>query len=198
MYKVAIESIYGNPSIKISSLSFDSRTIQKDSLYIAKRGLRLDGHKFISQAIEKGAIAIVCEKIPKDLDENIVYILVRNTAKAIGILASNYYDNPSEKINLVGITGTNGKTSIVSLLYELFTNQGYGCGLLSTVKIQYGNKIIQNSHTTPDALALNEHLHNMVKLGLNHCFMEVSSHGIDHEKLAFDSSFISENCSSRT
>ena len=179
MYKVAIESIYGNPSLNISFLSIDSRTIQKNTLYIAKRGLRFDGHEFIPEAIQKGAIAIICEEIPKEIDENIVYVLVKNTSKALGILASNFYDNPSEKINLVGITGTNGKTSIAFLLYELFTNQGYNCGLLSTIKIQYGNKIIKNSHTTPDTLTLNMHLHNMVKLGLNHCFMEVSSHGID-------------------
>ncbi len=183
MYKVAIEGIYGNPSINVSSLSFDSRTIQKDSLYIAQRGLRVDGHKFIRQAVKKGAKAIVCEVIPGEPQENVVYVLVKNTSKALGVLASNFYDNPSKKMNLVGITGTNGKTSIASLLYELLTKQGHDCGLLSTVKIQYGNKIYKNSQTTPDALVLNEHLYNMVKSGVNHCFMEVSSHGIDQHRI---------------
>ena len=160
-------------------MSFDSRIIQKDSLYVAQRGLRVDGHEFIPQAIKNGAKAIVCEVIPDNRQENIVYVLVKNTSKALGIIASNFYDNPSQKIDLIGITGTNGKTSIASLLYQLFTKQGYDCGLLSTVNIQYGDKIYKNSNTTPDSLVLNEHLNNMVKLGITHCFMEVSSHGID-------------------
>ena len=148
----------------------------------------VDGHKFISQAIEKGAKAIICELIPKELKENVVYVLVKNTAKTLGIIASNFYDNPSEKIKLVGITGTNGKTSIASLLFELFTKQGCDCGLFSTVKIQYGDKVYNNSFTTPDALSLNMHLNNMLKLGITYCFMEVSSHGINQfrtEGLAF-------------
>ena len=179
MYKVAIEGIYGNPTLKVSFLSFDSRIIQKDSLYVAQRGLRVDGHEFIPQAIKNGAKAIVCEVIPDNRQENIVYVLVKNTSKALGIIASNFYDNPSQKIDLIGITGTNGKTSIASLLYQLFTKQGYDCGLLSTVNIQYGDKIYKNSNTTPDSIVLNEHLNNMVKSGITHCFMEVSSHGID-------------------
>jgi UDP-N-acetylmuramoyl-L-alanyl-D-glutamate--2,6-diaminopimelate ligase len=188
LYKVAIEGIYGNPITEVSSLSFDSRTIQKDSLYVAQRGLKVDGHKFISQALENGAKAIICELIPKEVKKNVVYVLVKNTAKTLGIIASNFYDNPSEKIKLVGITGTNGKTSIASLLFELFTKQGCDCGLFSTVKIQYGDKVYNNSFTTPDALSLNMHLNNMLKLGITHCFMEVSSHGITQyrtEGLAF-------------
>jgi UDP-N-acetylmuramoyl-L-alanyl-D-glutamate--2,6-diaminopimelate ligase len=188
LYKVAIEGIYGNPITEVSSLSFDSRTIQKDSLYVAQRGLKVDGHKFISQALENGAKAIICELIPKEVKKNVVYVLVKNTAKTLGVIASNFYDNPSEKMDLVGITGTNGKTSIATLLFELFTKQGCDCGLLSTIKIQYGDKVYKNSYTTPDALSLNEHLNNMVKLGITHCFMEVSSHGITQyrtEGLAF-------------
>ena len=157
-------------------------------MYIAQKGLKVDGHKFISQAIEKGAKAIICELIPKELGKNVVYVLVKNTEKTLGIIASNFYDNPSEKIKLVGITGTNGKTSIASLLFELFTKQGCDCGLFSTVKIQYGYKVYNNSYTTPDALSLNMHLNNMLKLGITHCFMEVSSHGINQfrtEGLAF-------------
>ena len=157
-------------------------------MYIAHKGLKVDGHKFISQALEKGAKAIICELIPKELGKNVVYVLVKNTAKTLGIIASNFYDNPSEKIKLVGITGTNGKTSIASLLFELFTKQGCDCGLFSTVKIQYGDKVYNNSFTTPDALSLNVHLNNMLKLGITHCFMEVSSHGINQfrtEGLAF-------------
>lgn len=157
-------------------------------MYIAQKGLKVDGHKFISQALEKGAKAIICELIPKELGKNVVYVLVKNTAKTLGIIASNFYDNPSEKIKLVGITGTNGKTSIASLLFELFTKLGCDCGLFSTVKIQYRDKVYNNSFTTPDPLSLNMHLNNMLKLGIAHCFMEVSSHGINQyrtEGLAF-------------
>ena len=183
LYKVAIEGISGNPSIKVSSLSFDSRTIKKGALYIAQKGIRLDGHDFISQAEEKGAIAIVCEALPKKCDDSLVYIIVKNSAKALGILASNFYDNPSEKIKLVGITGTNGKTSIATLLYKLFNNLGNHAGLISTVKVQYSNKEIINSYTTPNAIALNFHLKEMVQAGIKHCFMEVSSHGIAQSRI---------------
>ena len=134
-------------------------------MYIAQKGLKVDGHKYISQALEKGAKAIICELIPKELKENVVYVLVKNTAKTLGIISSNFYDNPSEKIKLVGITGTNGKTSIASLLLELFTKQGCNCGLFSTVKIQYGDKVYNNSFTTPDAISLNIFLALVLKTG---------------------------------
>ena len=176
LYKVAIEGISGNPKVMISSISFDSRETQKDSLYVAQKGVQVDGHDFISQAIEKGALAIICEKLPKERAKDVVYVVVENTSKALGIIASNFYNNPSEKLKLIGITGTNGKTSIATMLYELFTAEGIQSGLLSTVNIRYATKTLDNSHTTPDAITLNHHLHNMVAQGVCFCFMEVSSH----------------------
>lgn len=182
LYKVAIEGISGAPSVEITSLGFDSRSIEKGGLFIAQNGVQLDGHDYIPQAIDNGAQAVVCESLPKKQKEGVTYVLVANAAKALGVIASNFFDNPSEKLNLVGITGTNGKTSVASLLYELFTNLGHECGLLSTVKIQYAKKAFAPTHTTPDAIAINQHLNEMVKKGVAFCFMEVSSHGIAQER----------------
>jgi len=159
-------------------MSFDSRKVQKGGLYIAQKGVQVDGHAFIPQALERGAKAIVCEKLPEKRKRSVVYVLVENTSKALGIIASNFYDNPSEKLKLIGITGTNGKTSIATMLYELFSKEGLESGLLSTVKICYASKVLENSHTTPDAVTINHHLNEMVQQGIGFCFMEVSSHGI--------------------
>ena len=189
LYKVAIEGISGTPSVRVTSLSFDSRNVKKGGLFIAQKGVQVDGHDYISQAIDKGALSVVCESLPKEQKDGVTYVVVANTAKELGIIASNFYDNPSEKLKLVGITGTNGKTSIASLLYDLFTNEGYDCGLLSTVKIKYAKKEMDNTHTTPDAIALNQHLQAMIRKGVAFCFMEVSSHGIAQhrtEGLDFD------------
>ena len=183
LYKVAIEGISGNPNLEINSLSFDSRTIQKNGLFIAQNGIKSNGHDFISQSINNGARAIICEVIPKKCEDGVVYVLVKNSAKALGVIASNFYDNPSEKLNLVGVTGTNGKTSIVTLLHELFINEGYKSGLISTIKVEYGDKIFSNTHTTPDAILINKHLSDMLALGITHCFMEVSSHGIAQHRI---------------
>ena len=178
LYKVAIEGTSGTPSVRVNSLSFDSRTIKKGGLFIAQKGVQVDGHDYISHAIDNGAQAIVCESLPKEREDGVTYVVVANASRALGIIASNFFDNPSEKLKLVGITGTNGKTSVASLLYELFTNEGYDCGLLSTVKIKYAKKEMDNTHTTPDAIAINQHLQAMVEKGVTFCFMEVSSHGI--------------------
>lgn len=183
LYKVGIEGISGKPSVTVSSLSYNSRTVQQGGLYIAQKGTQLDGHDFISQAIENGAHSIVCESLPKKCKEGIVYVVVKSAAQAMGVMASNFYDNPSEKMQLVGITGTNGKTSIASLLYNLFSQEGHRCGLVSTVSVKYGEKDIQNTHTTPDAITLNQYLKEMVDLGVSHCFMEVSSHGIAQHRI---------------
>ena len=183
LYKVAIEGIFGNPTLEINSLSFDSRKIQKKALFIAIKGMKVNGHDFISEAIHKGSRAIICEVIPKKCKDSVVYVLVKNSAKALGVVASNFYDNPSEKLTLVGVTGTNGKTSIVSLLHELFINEGYKSGLISTIKVEYGDKIFSNTHTTPDAILINKHLSDMLVLGISHCFMEVSSHGIAQHRI---------------
>ena len=183
LYKVPIEGIFGNPKIEISSLSYDSRKIQQKGLFIAQKGTQLDGNKFISEAINSGAIAIVCESIPDLPNEDITFILVHNASKALGIISSNFYSNPSKEINLVGVTGTNGKTSVVWLLHELFSNLGYTSGLISTVKIKFLNKEFKNKHTTPDPISINNYLRQMVDLGLKYCFMEVSSHGISQNRI---------------
>ena len=183
LYKVSVEGVLGTTSNAVSGIYFDSRDVKLDSLYVAQKGELLDGHDFISQAIDNGAKTIVCEEFPIVLVDGIVYVLVLNSSEALGTIASNFYDNPSEKLILVGVTGTNGKTTIATLLYELFLREGFMTGLLSTVKIAYGHKKFENYHTTPDAVTLNKYLHKMLDLGVSHCFMEVSSHGIDQNRI---------------
>jgi UDP-N-acetylmuramoyl-L-alanyl-D-glutamate--2,6-diaminopimelate ligase len=184
LYKAGIVEVVGSTNIAITALSFDSRKIEKDSLFIAIKGTQSDGHKYINDTITKGAIAILCEDIPDTLNEKITYIKVKDTSASIGIVASNFYDNPSEKIKLVGVTGTNGKTTTVTLLFTLFKKLGYKTGLLSTVKNQINNDIIPATHTTPDAIQLNALLHQMVEKGCTHCFMEVSSHAVAQNRIA--------------
>ena len=184
LYKVNIEGILGNPLTKVSSISFDSRTIKKGALYVAKKGFQVDGHDYIFEAIENGAKAIVCESLPKVQIKDVIYVIVKNSSQALGIISSNYYDNPSEKLYLVGITGTNGKTSTSSLLYDLFSENGSLIGLISSVKIKFANKEFQNKHTTPDAITINYFLREMVDLGVDYCFMEVSSHAIAQYRTA--------------
>ena len=183
LYKVSVEGVLGTTSNAVSGIYFDSRDVKLDSLYVAQKGELLDGHDFISQAIDNGAKTIVCEEFPIVLVDGIVYVLVLNSSEALGTIASNFYDNPSEKLILVGVTGTNGKTTIATLLYELFLREGFMTGLLSTVKIAYGYKKFENYHTTPDAVTLNKYLHKMLDAGVSHCFMEVSSHGIDQNRI---------------
>ena len=178
LYGVSIESIVGSTAIPIKDIEFDSRKIKKENLFIAQKGVVLDGHDFIFNAIEQGAVAIVCEKLPKKCATGIVYVIVASASEALGHIASNFYDNPSKNLKLIGVTGTNGKTTVASLLFELFTSIGYPCGLISTVKISYQNSEWDNSHTTPDAISLNKHLSKMTISGISHCFMELSSHGI--------------------
>jgi UDP-N-acetylmuramoyl-L-alanyl-D-glutamate--2,6-diaminopimelate ligase len=184
LYGVAIESIVGSTAIEVESIEFDSRKVKKEALFIAQKGVVTDGHEFISSALSNGAVAIICEQLPEECKKGIVYVVVENASKALGQVAANYYDNPSQKLSLVGVTGTNGKTTIASLLFELFTALGYPCGLISTVKISYQTKTWDNSHTTPDALSLNRHLSKMVLAGISNCFMEVSSHGIAQHRTA--------------
>ena len=183
LYKVSVEGVLGTTSNTVSGIYFDSRDVKLDSLYVAQKGELLDGHDFISQAIDNGAKTIVCEEFPIVLVDGIVYVLVLNSSEALGTIASNFYDNPSEKMILVGVTGTNGKTTIATLLYELFLREGFMTGLLSTVKIACGYKKFENYHTTPDAVTLNKYLHKMLDAGVSHCFMEVSSHGIDQNRI---------------
>ncbi|MFQ3341797.1 MAG: UDP-N-acetylmuramoyl-L-alanyl-D-glutamate--2,6-diaminopimelate ligase [Flavobacteriaceae bacterium] len=183
LYKVSVESIIGATTNNVSGVFFDSRDVEEESLYVAQKGVEFDGHDFISQAIDKGAKTIICEVIPAAIQKEVVYVLVTNSSKALGTIASNFYDNPSEKIILVGVTGTNGKTTIASLLYELFLGEGFITGLLSTIKIAYSTKEFENLYTTPDPVTLNKHLKQMLIAGVSHCFMEVSSHGIFQNRI---------------
>jgi UDP-N-acetylmuramoyl-L-alanyl-D-glutamate--2,6-diaminopimelate ligase len=169
--------------VSFTSIEFDSREIKKGSLFVAINGVQVDGHQFIDKAIELGATIVLCEKItaPK---ENVLYIIVEDSSIALGILARNYYDNPSQKLRLVGITGTNGKTTTATLLYKLFSKLGYKVGLISTVENRIGDRVIPSTHTTPNVLALNELLQQMNVAGCEYAFMEVSSHAIDQERIA--------------
>ncbi|MFC2100194.1 UDP-N-acetylmuramoyl-L-alanyl-D-glutamate--2,6-diaminopimelate ligase [Bacteroidota bacterium] len=184
LYKTGIIKVIGPTHIAISSICFDSREVESKSLFIAIKGTQSDGHHYIEKAIENGAVAIVCEYLPVKPDPSITFIKVQNSSKSLGIIASNYFDNPSAKIILVGVTGTNGKTTIVTLLHELFQSLGYKAGLLSTI----GNKInsvkIPATHTTPDAIQINRFLKKMLDKNCSHCFMEVSSHAIAQNRIS--------------
>src|SRR6218665_881602 len=184
LYKAGIVEVLGSTNVAITSLHFDSRKIEKDSLFIAVKGTQSDGHNYISDTIAKGAIAILCEELPEVLNDKVSYVKVKDTTAAMGIVAGNFYDNPSEKIKLVGVTGTNGKTTTVTLLFNLFKKLGYKTGLLSTVKNQINNDIIPATHTTPDAIQLNALLRQMLDKGCTHCFMEVSSHAVVQNRIA--------------
>ncbi|MCX6295843.1 MAG: UDP-N-acetylmuramoyl-L-alanyl-D-glutamate--2,6-diaminopimelate ligase [Bacteroidetes bacterium] len=184
LYKAGIIEVLGSTNVAITALTFDSRKIEKDSLFVAIKGTQNDGHAFISDVILKGAIAILCEEFPTDFNDKITYIKVKDTSAALGIVASNFYDNPSEKIKLIGVTGTNGKTTTVTLLFNLFKKLGYKVGLLSTVKNQINNDILLSTHTTPDAIQLNALLRQMIDKGCTHCFMEVSSHSVVQNRIA--------------
>jgi len=181
--RIPVTAIHGNSSREVTELVFDSRKATENSLYIAIKGTVSDGHSFISSAIEKGATTIVCEELPEVLAENITYIQVKDSSKALGHLASNFYGNPSRKLKLVGVTGTNGKTSVSTLLFDVFKNMGYDSALLSTVEIRIGEEIIPATHTTPDVITINKILAEAVEKGCEFAFMEVSSHGIAQNRI---------------
>lgn len=181
LYKVAIESVHGTTETAVNKIEFDSRKIVENDVFVAIRGTVSDGHDFIEKAINLGAIAIVCDTLPEIMVTGITYIKVKDTNSALAFMASNYYDNPSKNLKLVGITGTNGKTTIASLLYQLFKKAGHKVGLLSTVKILVNDVEYKATHTTPDSLTINKYLKEMNEAGVEYCFMEVSSHGI-HQK----------------
>lgn len=183
LYKVAIEAVKGSTDVSVHAIQFDSRKIQAHDAFVAIVGTLSDGHNFISKAIELGATSIICENFPEDIVSDITYIKVKNTNEALAFMATNFYDNPSVKLKLVGITGTNGKTTVASLLYQLFTNAGYKVGLLSTVKIMVGTDEYKATHTTPDSLTINYFLNEMITNGVEFCFMEVSSHGIHQKRI---------------
>lgn len=181
--RIPVLEIQGNENREISQLVFDSRKVTDNSLYIAMRGTVVDGHSFIASSVEKGAKAIVCEEFPENLDERITYVKVKDSSKALGHLASNFYGNPSEKLKLIGVTGTNGKTSVSTLLFDVFKNLGYDSALLSTVEIRIADQIIPATHTTPDVITINKILAQAVEEGCEFAFMEVSSHGIAQNRI---------------
>ena len=184
LYKVRIEQVEGSTNTAIERIAFDSRQVIPFTAFVAVRGTQVDGHDFIAKAVESGASAIVCEVLPTELKEGVAYVRVQNAAEALGILASNYFDEPSKELKLIGITGTNGKTSVATLLFRLFRALGYKCGLISTVEIRIGQKNIPSTHTTPDAVRVNELLAEMIEAGVTHCFMEVSSHSVVQERIS--------------
>lgn len=181
LYKVHIEAVHGATDITVSKIEFDSRKIELNDVFVAIRGTLSDGHDYIEKALSLGAVAVICEEFPSVIVNGVTYIKVKDSNEALAFLAANYYENPSENIRLVGVTGTNGKTTIASLLYQLFKKAGYKVGLLSTVKIMVDEQEFKATHTTPDSLTINKYLDLMVQEGCEFCFMEVSSHGV-HQK----------------
>lgn len=179
---ISILQHIGNKELDVNAIVFDSRKIVANDLFVAQKGSTVDGHLFIEKAISLGASVVVCENLPENFHEKVVYVKVENADKALATMASNYYDNPSSKLKLIGVTGTNGKTTVTTLLYDLFQKAGIKSGLLSTVKIKIGEENFQATHTTPDSVSINYYLFKMVTSGVTHCFMEVSSHGIHQSR----------------
>lgn len=177
------ESI-GSANPRIKNIVFDSRLVEQGSLFVAVNGTQVDGHKFIDKAIQLGASAILCEELPSKISEEVVYLKVKNSQLAMGFLVAEFFDHPSEKLKLVGVTGTNGKTTIASMLFRLFGNLGYKVGLLSTIENRINDEIIEATHTTPDVVQINELLLRMVDEGVDYCFMEASSHAIDQDRVS--------------
>lgn len=182
LYKVTLNAVVGSTNLSVKHMDFDSRNISEHDVFVAIKGTVSNGHEFIDTAIEQGAIAIVCETLPENIKQGITYVQVESSSKALAIMASNFYQNPSENLKLVGVTGTNGKTTIASLLYQLFKKAGFKVGLLSTVRIMVDNKAYKATHTTPDSLTINKYLKEMNDEGVAYCFMEVSSHGIHQHR----------------
>ncbi len=184
LYKVQATALAGNTDVDIRDVQIDSRKVQPGSLFIAVKGVAADGHRFIEKAIEQGAAAVVCEHLPANPSPRVTYVQTANSAEAAGIMAHNFYDQPTQKLKLIGVTGTNGKTTIATLLYKLFSGLWYTCGLVSTVENQIAGKVIPSTHTTPDAVSLNYLLKQMVDEGCAFAFMEVSSHAVHQRRIA--------------
>ena len=183
LYKVRLQAVIGSTEVEVKGICIDSRKVQAGCVFIAVKGTAVDGHQFIHKAIESGAIAIVCEQMPAIVKEGITWVQVENSAAAAGVMAHNFYGSPSQKLKLVGVTGTNGKTTIATLLYQLFSSLGYKCGLISTVQNCIGDKVLESTHTTPDAISLNALLAEMVDASCSYAFMEVSSHAIHQHRI---------------
>ena len=183
LYKVSIRSVRGSTAITINDVQLDSRNVKPGGLFIAVKGAAADGHEFVEKAIDNGALAVVCEVLPASISDTIVYVQVENSAAAAGWIAHNFFDQPSERLKLVGVTGTNGKTTIATLLYKLFSALGYKCGLMSTVQNHIGDRVLPATHTTPDAVSLNRMLKQMADESCTHVFMEVSSHALHQHRV---------------
>ena len=175
--------IVGDVDVDITGVNIDSRRIENGHLFVAMKGTQVDGHKFIGKAIELGAKAVLCEDMPTEKSENVTYIKVASTEECVGPVATVFYGDPSKKLKLVGVTGTNGKTTIATLLYNMFRKMGHKCGLLSTVCNYIEDKAIPADHTTPDPIELNLLLHKMVEAGCEYAFMECSSHAIAQKRI---------------
>jgi UDP-N-acetylmuramoyl-L-alanyl-D-glutamate--2,6-diaminopimelate ligase len=184
LYKAGIIDVIGSTEIEITTVTANSNEVKNGGMFVARKGVLVDSHRFIPDAVDKGAVAIVCEEFPDAIRQGVSYIKVSDSTMALGFIASNYFDNPSDKVTLVGITGTNGKTTTASLLFQLFRNLGYSCGLISTVDIRINEQVLPSTHTTPDALRLNAVLSMMEREGCEYCFMEVSSHAVDQNRIA--------------
>ena len=184
LYKVSIRAVLGNTNVEVNDLQIDSRKVGYASCFIAIKGSVIDGHQFIDTAIKNGAKAILCEVLPSEVSDKVTYVQVQNSAIAVGLISHNFYGAPSEKIKLVGVTGTNGKTTIVTLLWKLFTALGNKCGLISTIQNQIGDTVLLSTHTTPDAISINSLLRKMLDAGCQYVFMECSSHAIHQHRIA--------------
>jgi len=183
LFGVSLREVIGSTQISITDIQIDSRKVQHGTIFVAIKGLQVDGHAFIETAIQKGATAIMCEHLPSLLQEGITYIVVVNAQESAAVMSHHFYDNPSTKLKLVGVTGTNGKTTVATLLFKLFKGLGYTCGLISTVENHIGDTIVPATHTTPDPIQLNALLQKMVAAGCSHVFMEVSSHAVHQHRI---------------
>ncbi|MBS1578773.1 MAG: UDP-N-acetylmuramoyl-L-alanyl-D-glutamate--2,6-diaminopimelate ligase [Bacteroidetes bacterium] len=183
LYKVHLKEVHGNTALTVNDIQIDSRKVSDGCVFVAIKGEKSDGHNFINKAIEQGASVIVCEELPQQLNDTVTYLLVNNSHEAVAYMAHNFYDEPSVKLKLVGVTGTNGKTTITTVLFKLFTQLNFTCGLISTIQNQIANEIIPATHTTPDAVSLNALLKSMLDKGCTHVFMEVSSHAIHQHRV---------------
>lgn len=183
LYKVKLESVIGDTSIAVNQIHFDSRKVGVQDVFVALKGTAVDGHEFVEKAVSQGAVAVILEQMPDYRNDDVTYVQVNNAHEALAYIATNYYSNPSDDLQLVGVTGTNGKTTTTSLLYQLFKNMGFKTGLISTVQIMIGDTVIPTMHTTPDPLTINKHLAAMRDAGVDYCFMEVSSHGVAQERV---------------